>query len=963
METRSNDESRLIIPIEVEAAYIENINTLAHVDNQYLMLALEPTGSLVPTSCFQTVKAQPGIHIHFILPENLRQMSGNEEESGEAPCREAPGIWEVVRKVKRGSNTVDVKRWTIYGDLLMKRRTRHNEGSPTYPMLEDLSRPYRYLGMCCPEGEEPEEDAEILNSLYAVLPGDPAFASYYPKCRNVFGMYDDLSGCPDGIIWYEAVGRYRVRKPGDPEYSFEGATPPIDRGNWKDEIPQDYFIALGSTSAEAYAAWQAYQKGDDAERLVHCFLNDRLHRLTETGGITDQEYDMFRRCFGSTGTEKVYSLNKTAADPEGSRLCRELTEHGKLLFREQELCRWLSRYLYNIWYRDTRAYYDFMAGGDAGGETVGISGKIPEQAVRLRLLYDSHKRIRDEEEKTFQELTKELRQKGYAENLMSQEPDPCYAANEPVFLFLDMRRAFFQKKPAEVLKSQSIQEGHLSKFDPVFFEWKVLYAPDTDCLGENASLRNWKLSDYDFTYCGPEIPEEKYRYKEGRMILTPHMEEQIEELVGRWRGEKEDLELHMLSQRMSGFLDFLQGYDQRLTMPVFDPEKERKDFASFVWEAVRQEDIKIPDGPLSFIRAGFLKVVKVRVIDVFGRYAEFSPPAVLAGESLRPGERIDVEWAALPPRLNFPARLRLCPGNGESRMLAGVIQLNHMEQNILCFDREGRFLGSFGIRGRDEEQEVIFSGPYGTPACEAKKELPQVIRGLLSGILSAEDSVDAYLSLRRLLEDGARNMDFGAEGKESGRHPALGRPVALMDVSLKLEDMAVDRGELTEGISTPERKGLLNIHFPIKLGNRDHPLDGLYGYIPFGSYENIFPPGEGEAELTIGIAGHFLLLCDPFLEFHVISGLLPPARFGFQEESIPKELTKLKLSTYAGPVLADINIQEGGKKEISLPCGKDREWKYYKNMGNGVVETWKLCAEKKEEAGINPRICEGWLSE
>lgn len=165
----------------------------------------------------QTVNSQPfeknrildpGVHLHFILPQAITHFSERPEDVYKAPDR-----W-MVRK-KRTEKTVDT--WIIESDFLSTTPQFINRPQSTTLLLSNKNQqeqPFWYMGKVWPLSDylarknKPEQSYwnELATTPFtAFAHGDVHFSSFYPNCSSVFGFYD-----PDGLTSdsYEVTGWY-----------------------------------------------------------------------------------------------------------------------------------------------------------------------------------------------------------------------------------------------------------------------------------------------------------------------------------------------------------------------------------------------------------------------------------------------------------------------------------------------------------------------------------------------------------------------------------------------------------------------------------------------------------------------------------------------------------------------------------------------------------------------------------
>ncbi|MCB0706858.1 MAG: hypothetical protein KDC34_16195 [Saprospiraceae bacterium] len=151
---------------------------------------------------------ESGIHIHWTLPKEFRRaLISNQGGGSSAPrYQPVPNRWliegrvynEDGHEVRVDGQVVQTRRWLLESDALSTEKVRGSCAFP-YPATGPGSagKPeYRYLGRLYDYKEwkttGPDVDTVYLDELHAMGYGELLFSGYYPECRNVFGIHDDL---------------------------------------------------------------------------------------------------------------------------------------------------------------------------------------------------------------------------------------------------------------------------------------------------------------------------------------------------------------------------------------------------------------------------------------------------------------------------------------------------------------------------------------------------------------------------------------------------------------------------------------------------------------------------------------------------------------------------------------------------------------------------------------------------
>lgn len=285
-----------------------------------------------------------GIHLHWNVPKALRR--GVYDERGHLSVPSAPNRWLVTRiLVSTGGlqPEVTLTSWVVESDYLSD---DPNYSLTTVPRDPAGALTYAYLGRVYTLDDwlVDGEKGTYLDGLTAMGFGVPDFASYYPNCRNVFGLLDTTLN--DGYdptttsLAYTVTGWYAhpAQDPlhgtsiggasnalgwlfagsGTPTYSlYTGAVwavgwnPPIaffpDYGT-----PINPDVALGNTPEEAVSALIARQLRDqglqDVEQILNALQLGVLHSLNAPDGLATLEEAGFNAEFGPTATGVVWDV-------------------------------------------------------------------------------------------------------------------------------------------------------------------------------------------------------------------------------------------------------------------------------------------------------------------------------------------------------------------------------------------------------------------------------------------------------------------------------------------------------------------------------------------------------------------------------------------------------------------------------------------------------------------------------
>ncbi|MCG5243626.1 hypothetical protein ACIU1J_26490 [Azospirillum doebereinerae] len=165
---------------------------------------------------------EPGVHLHWNLPRAFTH-GRTDEATGDIAFPVVPNRWLVTRLPDTDDPFQHARSWVVESDHVSETPTdglpADTTASVTLFTGYDHPQPYRYLGRAVPADGWVEPGGSrlkqlTLSDLTVMQTGDPLFASFYPDCRNVFGLHDDLSDAGDALegkrILYVVAGWYSV---------------------------------------------------------------------------------------------------------------------------------------------------------------------------------------------------------------------------------------------------------------------------------------------------------------------------------------------------------------------------------------------------------------------------------------------------------------------------------------------------------------------------------------------------------------------------------------------------------------------------------------------------------------------------------------------------------------------------------------------------------------------------------
>ncbi|MGH9769209.1 MAG: hypothetical protein ACREAB_17415, partial [Blastocatellia bacterium] len=251
-------------------------------------------------------------------------------------------------------------------------------------------------------------------------------------------------------------------------------------------------------------------------------------------------------------------------------------------------------------------------------------------------------------------------------------------------------------------------------------------------------------------------------------------------------------DFYTLSQSLGGFNDALLMHKQTLQLAIADPLgfSEYQSFAERVRDAVGASIRSAPEPEDDFnpIRAGALKINRLRLVDTFGRYLDLDCDDAVTTESLKVAGNDDL--IALPPRLAQPARFNfrwLSADDDDQEMndhpattpICGWVLPNNLDNSLMIYDGDGKALGSVNRSARWEP------APGKVPPLAADNIPNRSLRRMVKYILDQQSAfLNEFISA---IDNALENI----EPENYAQHPELallmGRPLALVRASLNLE--------------------------------------------------------------------------------------------------------------------------------------------------------------------------------
>ncbi|PYS95998.1 MAG: hypothetical protein DMF65_13590, partial [Acidobacteria bacterium] len=414
-------------------------------------------------------------------------------------------------------------------------------------------------------------------------------------------------------------------------------------------------------------------------------------------------------------------------------------------------------------------------------------------------------------------------------------------------------------------------------------------------------------------------------------------------------------DLYALSQSLGGFNEALLMQRRTMQLDIADPLgfDDRRPFTDAVRAATGAGNAVAPLPLNDFlpIRAGALKILRLRLVDTFGRVKELDCEDVITTEKLK--DEDSPYPVTLPPRLAQAARLnfRWLSAEGDDQEMndhpattpvCGWLLPNNLDNSLMVYDGAGKSLGS--VNQQAEWQPAPGADePVGVEQIE-NRHLRKLVAYLLArGRAFVQDFLSA-------LDNALENIEPENFSQHQNIALLMGRPVALVRASLNLELQgapATHQGwnHFRQDMRRHRRDdtGFTHVSFPVRLGEYRQMNDGLAGYwVESGEgYEGdtfYAPQSERISDAlikthaddpmtvyqTVAAPPHMLsMLVDPRGTVHAASGLAPVKGIQIPPDQYTDALRAIEITFLSSPVLTDLGVVR-----LPLPAEPDFNWSW-----------------------------------
>ncbi|RMD98224.1 MAG: hypothetical protein D6816_16500 [Bacteroidetes bacterium] len=437
--------------------------------------------------------------------------------------------------------------------------------------------------------------------------------------------------------------------------------------------------------------------------------------------------------------------------------------------------------------------------------------------------------------------------------LASETSDDWKVLDRPLSTDLPIFRGEWEAEVFPVATMNSATRSSAT-YDPNFILNNYLLAENEPDLDDHPSLvSQLALTKNGSIYRGSAYVNQKiddrYRYllQKYREIQSANSaEQQADAFLSQVAAAENFLDEHdLLVITLNGFNAALLQRHESIQLNPADP-LGFADYQAFARDVATtlQNNFKglSPDPHITFmpVRSGALRIVTLRLVDIFGRFIDLTPTNVATAVSMTVPDHD--EWVRLPPRLAQAARwnFRFLQANPaqpsdepaashthpRSTPIHGWIVPNLLDHSLDFFAQDGKKLGS--VRTRDGK-------PQWEP--QENRQPTGYMKRIIDWLIDPAKG-DGFLdALIENIEEAMDNIHPDDREGQSAFSVLMGRPMAVVHLGIDLELKGLPAvnnswGDLIRDLKRTERAtdDFEKIQFPYRLGEYHQRNDGLLGY-------------------------------------------------------------------------------------------------------------------------------------
>jgi len=459
-----------------------------------------------------------------------------------------------------------------------------------------------------------------------------------------------------------------------------------------------------------------------------------------------------------------------------------------------------------------------------------------------------------------------------------------------------------------------------------------------------------------------------------------------------------------LAQRLSGFNQQLLSHRQTLRIPIRDPIgfKEDWELASKVEAAFHKMEATLggaypapeprkpgePRKAFCPIRAGELRVKRLRLVSTFGRQYDFPRDTIVTATPMQSRSTASAS-IFLAPHLVQPARMQFrwlaaeadqqeTNAHPDSTPICGWVIANHLDANLFVYSADGQVLGYIEV-----ERDAVRWRPA-PGATQPVVSVDQIRNSSLRRMVAFFLGHGGPNYFNQFLND-LEAAQAGIEPEKIGDPLPMGQPLALVRAKLNLELQGLPATQHNwmdpglDAIRGAEDTRFTAVRFPIRLGEQDQLNDGLAVYWAEnedGSYrDNAYViPNYDAAAGQQRKKSDFLyqsiddaplkvtMLVDPRGVVHAATGILPSKAIEIPPHQYASAMQGFEITFLQAPVLA-ARRSSGEEERIGLPASDPPGylWSWIERHGDAWITSVVQGTDPFHPFAGATEIREGWL--
>jgi hypothetical protein len=419
------------------------------------------------------------------------------------------------------------------------------------------------------------------------------------------------------------------------------------------------------------------------------------------------------------------------------------------------------------------------------------------------------------------------------------------------------------------------------------------------------------------------------------------------------------------------------------------------------------------------VRGGYFTIEQLLLVDAFGQYVDliqangnahgttltFEP---VRGQGLTPDATAKLErpWRFLKeaPRVVQPSRvrMRLIDASDDTRdvglsenanPICGWVVHNFLDRSLAFYSPDGIALGDLALTGTAAQPDVAWIAAPIVPGANGGPVTPPPLnvhaRAFRDQLLARSDRGQAFRSLLTIIDQRVGTIDHGSDPGDPDMAVLIGRPLALLRARVDLQLFGIPSansswrstpagskdGRASWDIAARQIADFTAIPISIRLGTEELRHDGVIGYFDAGEtiFNSVRAPqtatpyirkiGDGNY-VNLKLAGdtsrNLTLLCDPRVNVHATTGILPTAALPIPAEYVDGPLRRMAFTFRTGPILSTRD-----SIRLPRPAEQQGDWLWLRRSSTSPAEPCdtRSIIEGSEEPRLTerPRAIDGWL--